>query len=174
MIPHPIMERLPAYYRESPGLLEPLVDVAEELLSIAHARLRREEDRIARRRLPAQAGPWTSTDGVIMNGTVEQVLCWLEEHYGVAPQVWTGLWVSSTSSKGADPTFQLRRSVGPSAVLAWDKERHPAPPPGFDIPEEFLPVRVSVQAVLAKRASWTALPVAGEKIPGEIFWSRPH
>ena len=172
MIPHPIMERLPAYYRESPGLLEPLVDVAEELLSIARARLRREEVRITRRRPPAQAGRWASNDGAIMNGTVEQVLSWLEARYGVAPHVWTGLRLSPVSSKGAEPALQLRRSVGPLAVLAWNKERLPAPPPGFDIPEEFLPVEVSVQAVLAKRASWKALPVAGERIAGEIFWSR--
>lgn len=174
-----IFHRLPAYYRESPGLIEPLVDVAEELVSLAQERFRREEDRMTRKRPQAPGARWPSRDraarmGPMRNGTVEHVLSWLEERYGASPQVWTGLSVTSSNWGDADDSFQLRRSLGPSAVLAWDKVRLPAPPPGFDIPEDLLPVGVNVEAVLATRGSWKRQPLAGERIQGEIFWRRAH
>jgi hypothetical protein len=162
-----VLPRLPRFYQESPGLLEPLADVADELISLFSLRLRREEERSARRRGPAQAFGWASG-----KGTVEELLTWLKERHGAFPQVWSGFHASKLDAKGADPGFCLRRSLGPSAVLAWEKEELPAPPPDFDIPEELLPAGVHVEAAVARRTSWRTQPIAGEKILGEVFWMR--
>ena len=163
----PIFDRLPLFYRESPGLLEPLSDVADELMSLFHLQLRREEERIVQGRAPARLLSSKSREG-----TVEEVLSWLRGRCGASPRVWTGFFASRLNTRGAEPSFELRRSPVPSAMLAWEKEQLPASPPDFDIPEELLPVGVNVEAALARRSSWRTPPVVGEKILGEVFWRR--
>jgi len=172
----PLFEKLPAYFRESPGSLEPIVTIGEELVEALRGHLERERARAEAGRWPLRAAPGgrdgedpSSWDPAIEKeaGTVAGILRWLERSFGAEPQVWSGFEVT-----GCLPGFlEVRRSLVPAAVLAWERGDLTPFPAQFTIPGWLLPARVRVQAVLIRRRARKGAPVAGERIPGEVFWS---
>jgi hypothetical protein len=167
-----LLERLPAFHRESPGLLAPLASVAEEMLDGLHRFLRGEEARLGRDPLRWRAlfagGAGVLAAGPLRGrGTAAAVAGWLEARLGQAPRIWPGIEARPHRAGGID----FHRARHPAAILAWEKEALPEPPAAFFIPEEVLPVAAAVQAVIVKTAHG-GLPRLGERLPGQVFWER--
>jgi hypothetical protein len=173
--PLPLIGRLPAFYRENPEVLEPLVDAAEEMiadlrtaLSRAEARLEREIpaawDRILDR--PDLLGCEASSRDA---GTAGGLARWLRIRFGAAPVLWAALEARPHAAGGV----VFRSTSWPSAVVAWEKTAFPEAPGEIAIPGELLPAGVPVRAVVLARMPQGRRPRSGERVPGEIVWSRP-
>jgi hypothetical protein len=57
-------------------------------------------------------------------------------------------------------------------VLAWEKDLVPQPPAGFEVPDTLLPAATRAQAILRGRPAHEGVPHRGEKVAGEVFWTR--
>lgn len=162
--PRPVLSRLPAFYRENAELFAPLVDVAEDLLSSLEEAFRRLEETAGGG--GRRSEPWAHPRHA--SGTAAAIARHLEERIGVAPTVWNGFEPEAHPAGG----LVFVRSAGPSVVLAWERQRLPAPPTGFCLPDDLLPVRACVAAVLLGRFSRAGAPRVGERMSGEVFWRR--
>ncbi|MBI4600720.1 MAG: hypothetical protein HY721_02055 [Planctomycetes bacterium] len=155
-----VIEGLPAFYRETPELVGPLVGVADDLLVTFRRGLSRGIERAAGAIAPSPAERESA-------GTCEAVAEWLEERCGERPRVWCGF----RAVPRGPGSLELRRSRGPSAVLAWEKERLQAAR-GISVPEALLPLAARVQAVLLARMPQGRSPRAGERVAGVVVWER--
>jgi hypothetical protein len=169
------MGRFPAFYRENPAILEPLVDAAEEMILDLRALLSRTEERIDKGvpalwdrlldRPEAIAGGRRSR----MEGTAAAVAAWLEGRFGALPAIWSAMEARPHPAGG----ISFRSTWFPSAVVAWEKTAFPEAPGDISIPEDLLPAGVPVRAVVLARLPGARRPRTGERLPGEIVWSRP-
>ena len=161
--PRPIVDKLPAFYRENPGLVAPLADVAEDLISSLRLVVAAEEERMAREPRFAERSSWR-TDA----GTRAGLMRLLEERHGAAPLVWNGFEADVHSAGG----LVFRRAASPSAIIAWEKTQLPAAPTGFTVPDGALPLGVRVAAVILGRVPRGGVPQSGERVSGEVIWRR--
>jgi len=175
--PKSILARLPAFYRENPGLLGPLTEVVDELLVEFSEHLVRSGDRILGE---GSDGAWGLRAGrpcVVSaevprdccggaGGTREDIVAWLERRVGTAPRLYSGF--VAVPQRGG--WLEFRDAFAPSVVLAWEKGQLPGTPADFEIPLDLLPATVSVQAILLKRFPPRRRPVAGERTQGILFW----
>jgi hypothetical protein len=170
-----LLERLPAFYREHPGVLEPLLEVAEDLLGTARRAFVEAEGRLAAPVLAApvagKRGGWSSlfaepaAGGGGAPGTLSGILSLLAEKVAAAPRVWPG-----REAVEIDAVVELQRSEGPAVVLAWSREETPGAPRGIDLPEGVLPVGVTLALVRLEKLPWEGVPPHGARAPGEIIW----
>ena len=174
-----LLDRLPAFYRENPALVEPAASFAGDMLAAARRDLRGAEESSLREgaETPGLLEAWlaerggtafTSGGGDPLLGTPLALLRWLADAHGVPPEIWSGVEARLHHLGG----LEVVRARRPSAVLAWEKDLLPEPPAGFTIPDALLPAGTRVQAVLRGKPAHAGIPHRGEKVPGEIFWTR--
>lgn len=174
-----LLDRLPAFYRENPALVEPAVSLAADMLASARRDLRGAEESSLRdgAEAPGLLEAWlaerggaafTSGGGDPLLGTPLALLRWLADAHGVLPEIWSGVEARIHPLGG----LEIVRARRPSAVLAWEKDLLPEPPAEFTIPDALLPAGTRVQAVLRGKPAHAGIPHRGEKVPGEIFWTR--
>lgn len=153
--PRGLAERLPAFYRENPGLLAPALAAAEALLESLKKSVSGEEEMWARSAIldpsiglarPGDGSRGQRTEGVA-GGTHEDFERWLARRHRAAPAVWSGLEVVPHASGG----IEMRKARSRSAVIAWGEDE----PPDLegsggvvDLPRDLLPVGVRVHAVI--------------------------
>jgi hypothetical protein len=173
-VPRPLMDRLPAFYRETPELLSPLVEVAEDLL--AHLR---ESFAEARETVGRRSWGLGSRNSLEAAATREGVEIALADACGVRPRVWNGWTLEEHSAGGV--VFR-RASRSPAAVIAWEKSA--LDDRGLDPAERArrfvsillhtqLPVSVEIAAVLLSRIPRDGRPRPGERIRGEVICRWP-
>jgi hypothetical protein len=169
-----LLEKLPRAYRESPGLLRPLLEAADELLAAARRALRLKEESLAGEPAVPPAGSWRGAFSAraadLEAGTLGCALSSLAERIAARPLLWNGF--EALALEGG--MIALCRSRRPAVVFAWDRVEVAAPPAGPLVAPQLLPVGVKVQAVWLEkrdRASWRDSPPDGARIAGEIFWS---
>jgi hypothetical protein len=173
--PLPLIAGFPAFYRENPGILEPLVEAAEEMLSEIRTALSMAEERLERGiphvwdRILDRPEPLAGATSRRMAGTAAGVSRWLEARHGAAPAVWAG--VAALPHPAGGVIIRAARSL--SAVVAWEKTAFPEAPGEISIPEDLLPAGVPVQAVVLARMPAARRPRSGERLHGEVVWERP-
>jgi len=174
-----LLDRLPAFYRENPALVEPAASIAGEMLAAARRDLRASEEWLNREgaEAPGILEAWlaerggaalASGGGDPLLGTPIALLRWLADAHGVLPEVWSGVEARPHHLGGVEIACARR----PSVVLAWEKDLLPEPPPGFTIPDALLPAATRVQAISRSKPAHEGIPHRGEKVAGEIFWTR--
>ncbi|HVR74302.1 MAG TPA: hypothetical protein VMT52_08220 [Planctomycetota bacterium] len=153
--PRGLAERLPAFYRENPGLLAPALAAAEALLESLRQSVSGEEERWAQTAiLDSSIGLARPGDGSrgqraagVAGGTHEDVERWLARRHRAAPVVWSGLEAVPHASGG----IEMRKSLTRSAVIAWGEDEPPELEGSggvVDLPRDLLPVGVRVHAVI--------------------------
>ena len=144
--------------------------LAEELLADLRGAAGRAEEATLRpsgRAWAAEGGPGCGEEH-LGGGTTREVVAWLGQRLGALPLVWPGLEAAPVQPGW----IELRRAAGPAAVLVWDKETLDSSAPSLDLPPDLFPVMTDVTVVLAARPVQRGRPLPGEKIRGEILWSR--
>jgi len=158
-----LSDRLPAFYREHPDVLEPLVEAAEDLLERFRDVCRLEDERVlVTRKFPSPPRSRWREEG----GSQESVVRALEERCRAAPRVWSG-WEALPHATGG---IELVRSRVACAVLAWAREELPRVPAAQDFEAVAVPVGLRLAAVALERLPGGGNPRAGERLTGEILW----
>ena len=166
--------RLPELYRESPELLGPLVDAAEDLLAHLREELERAEQSASSGRPLGlghdgfgKAGEVSSfaLSTTLSFSTAGGLALWLERETGSRPRVWNGLHAAQHPSGGL--TFS--RASCRSAVIAWEREQLATLPVSLRLPTESLPLGARIELVALGRLPETGAPRHGERFAGEIL-----
>jgi hypothetical protein len=150
-----LAERLPAFYRENPGLLAPALAAAEAFLESLRLTVSGEADRWARAAIldpsiglaPFGDGGGRRRSEGVAGGTHEDVERWLARRHRAPPAVWSGLEVVPHGVGGVE----IRKSRARSAVIAWGDDEPPdleGSGGAVDLPRDLLPVGVRVHAVI--------------------------
>lgn len=167
-----LLDRLPAFYRESAGFLEPLLEATDERIAELRDDIVRAEGEFPARvrRFAVEVGLSSGglgSGGVAGgSGTRGDLRAWIAERFGGPPRLAEGIRAVATGDRWVD----LRRVSRPWALLVWEQAALPVPPHDFEIPRELLPASVGVQALLVARFPSRSRLLPGERLRGGIFW----
>jgi hypothetical protein len=165
--PASVWELLPAFYRESAGVLRELVAAVDDVLEGFQRQLAAAEDSVLRKGTAVlDAGlPGRSRRGRCC-GTEDELRRLLESTSGAPVRIFAGFLV--TPRQGG--WLEFRRSRTRSAVLVWERGSMGAEfaPPAPH--RERLPVVTGLQAVVAQRSAPRRTPLPGERIQGSVCW----
>lgn len=166
-VPESIRERLPAFYRESAGVLRQLVAVVDDAVEGFHRQLAAAEDSILRKGAAVLGtGLEGRSWGGMYCGTEDELRRLLEAASDASVRIFPGLRV--TARQGG--WLQFGRSRTRSAVLVWERGSKGADFAPLAPRRELLPVVVSLQAVVAQRSVPKRTPLPGERIQGSVCW----
>lgn len=179
---HWIFARLPASYREAPGILAAFSEALSERLEELAAALRGTplprgaSDRppggavLAAERLAKNGPPVLATERARSgSGTRGDIARFFAATGRPAPRIFAGLTVAPRG----DRWIEIRRSAWPSALLVWERGAPGKVPESSDLSPAAFPAPLRLQAVLIRRMPSGRRFVPGEVLQGVVLWSVP-